>query len=261
MAFKCSKFIHSAYRAPELLFGTRTYDPIAIDLWSLGATFAEFFTPLRLSSDHPDDANYEDDDEEDDEEDLELPPDHSAASAIDPTPAGGDHSQVGATRIKTLRPFIVPKYLRIGYPGAQWTRESLFNGQRGEIGLAWSIFKILGTPTNDNWPVSLLTPVTSDDMTDCILMSCRNSTNFRDQNPSFSTSCPPFRWHLSCLIFHLLRSYFRLHHSRRHQTTHTLHWTSSQAFSHTPLHHVFLLHLHCDILGSNLGYPMTQNQP
>jgi len=193
MAFKCSKFIHSAYRAPELLFGTRTYDPIAIDLWSLGATFAEFFTPLRLSSDHPDDANYEDDDEEDDEEDLELPPDHSAASAIDPTPAGGDHSQVGATRIKTLRPFIVPKYLRIGYPGAQWTRESLFNGQRGEIGLAWSIFKILGTPTNDNWPVSLLTPVTSDDMTDCILMSCRNSTNFRDQNPSFSTSCPRFR--------------------------------------------------------------------
>jgi serine/threonine protein kinase len=39
------------YRAPELLFGTRTYDPLAIDLWSLGATFAQFFTALRLSDD------------------------------------------------------------------------------------------------------------------------------------------------------------------------------------------------------------------
>lgn len=54
-----------------------------------------------------------------------------------------------------LVPFIVPKYLRIGYPGAQWNRDSLFNGERGEIGLAWSIFKIFGTPNPNNWPVCL----------------------------------------------------------------------------------------------------------
>ncbi|KAH9486068.1 Cyclin-dependent kinase 2 [Psilocybe cubensis] len=108
-----------AYRAPELLFGSRNYDHCAIDLWSIGATFAEFFTPLRLVSDDEDDGDDDDDTEPD----------------SDP-----------------LAPFIVPKYLRIGYPSAQWKRDTLFNGERGEIGLAWSIFKIFGTPTKENWP-------------------------------------------------------------------------------------------------------------
>jgi cyclin-dependent kinase 8/11 len=109
-----------AYRAPELLFGTRNYDHVAIDLWSLGTVFAEFFTALRLSGD-------EDDGDDDDE--------------LDDTSEG-----------VPLEPFIVPKYLRIGYPGAQWNRDSLLNGERGEIGLAWSIFKIFGTPNPINWP-------------------------------------------------------------------------------------------------------------
>jgi cyclin-dependent kinase 8/11 len=111
-----------AYRAPELLFGTRNYDQVAIDLWSLGAVFAEFFTALRLSGDE------DDGDDDDDMEQDDIPEDIP------------------------LVPFIVPKYLRIGYPGAQWNRHSLFNGERGEIGLAWSIFKVFGTPNPDNWP-------------------------------------------------------------------------------------------------------------
>jgi serine/threonine protein kinase len=110
------------YRAPELLFGTRTYDPLAIDLWSLGATFAQFFAALRLSDD-------------DTEIDTDLQPDDAP-----PTP------------------FIMPKYLRNNL-GAQWTRESLFNGEMGEIGLAWSIFKIFGTPTAESWPVSYTFPL------------------------------------------------------------------------------------------------------
>ncbi|PPQ89974.1 hypothetical protein CVT25_009614 [Psilocybe cyanescens] len=114
-----------AYRAPELLFGSRNYDHCAIDLWSVGATFAEFFTPLRLVSDDEDDG----DDDDDTDPDAEGEPEHVP-----------------------LEPFIVPKYLRIGYPGAQWKRNTLFNGERGEIGLAWSIFKIFGTPTEANWP-------------------------------------------------------------------------------------------------------------
>ncbi|OSX67155.1 hypothetical protein POSPLADRAFT_1093759, partial [Postia placenta MAD-698-R-SB12] len=36
------------YRAPELLFGATNYDAYATDMWSLGATFAEFFMPLKL---------------------------------------------------------------------------------------------------------------------------------------------------------------------------------------------------------------------
>jgi serine/threonine protein kinase len=34
------------YRAPELLFGSRSYDPFAIDRWALGATIASFFTTI-----------------------------------------------------------------------------------------------------------------------------------------------------------------------------------------------------------------------
>lgn len=91
----------SPYRAPELLFGARTYDPYAVDMWSLGCTFAEFFTPLLP--------------EEDDDED-DYPPE-----------------------LRDANPTLV--------------RKALFDGTRGEIGLAWSIFKILGTPTEDSWPV------------------------------------------------------------------------------------------------------------
>lgn len=112
--------LSSPYRAPELLFGTRSYDPFAIDLWSLGATFAGFFTPLRLYSD-------EEEESLGDVEDENQPP----------------------------SPFIVPRGLDILDPDARWIRDTLFNGNRGEIGLAWSIFKIFGTPTPDTWPVSL----------------------------------------------------------------------------------------------------------
>ncbi|KAF7307616.1 Lanosterol 14-alpha-demethylase [Mycena indigotica] len=34
----------------------------------------------------------------------------------------------------------------------EWYHDTLFNGRRGEIGLAWSIFKIRGTPTEETWP-------------------------------------------------------------------------------------------------------------
>ncbi|KAG5351279.1 hypothetical protein C0989_007102 [Termitomyces sp. Mn162] len=112
-----------SYRAPELLFGTRDYDPFAIDLWSAGATFAEFFTPFRLYSD----SDYDEPEEEDEEEGKETP---------------------------ALEPFIVPEHL-VRARETRWERDTLFNGTRGELGLAWSIFKIRGTPTKDNWPVCI----------------------------------------------------------------------------------------------------------
>ncbi|KAG7451898.1 kinase-like protein [Guyanagaster necrorhizus] len=88
------------YRAPELLFGARTYDPYAADMWSLGCTFAEFFTQLLP--------------EENDDE-YDYPPELCDTNST-------------------------------------FVRKSLFDGTRGEIGLAWSIFKIMGTPTEDSWP-------------------------------------------------------------------------------------------------------------
>ncbi|KAE9407956.1 kinase-like protein [Gymnopus androsaceus JB14] len=81
------------YRAPELLFGTRSYNAYAIDLWSLGTLFAEFFTELAPVS----------------SSDYEYAP-----------------------------------------PNTRYCRTSLFDASRGEIGLVWSIFKILGTPREPN---------------------------------------------------------------------------------------------------------------
>ncbi|KAI0082328.1 kinase-like protein [Panus rudis PR-1116 ss-1] len=106
------------YRAPELLFGTRNYDPFAIDLWSLGATCAEFFTPLRFMSDE--DAYGSDD-----------------SDGIDEPPPG-----------QPKEPFIATT----GRPEGQWVRDTLFDSTRGDIGLAWSIFQARGTPTAESWP-------------------------------------------------------------------------------------------------------------
>ncbi|KAF5352566.1 hypothetical protein D9756_006173 [Leucocoprinus leucothites] len=104
------------YRAPELLFGSRNYDPFAVDRWSFGATLASFFTPLRLVS--PDD-------------DLE-----------------DDFSQQEVQN----EPFIVPCHLNLTSPDTHWSRDTLYDSSRSEIGLAWSIFKIHGTPNEDTWP-------------------------------------------------------------------------------------------------------------
>ncbi|GAA5966022.1 hypothetical protein JCM21900_004926 [Sporobolomyces salmonicolor] len=35
------------YRAPELVFGSRSYDPSALDLWALATTLCELYTPLE----------------------------------------------------------------------------------------------------------------------------------------------------------------------------------------------------------------------
>ncbi|KIY65729.1 kinase-like protein [Cylindrobasidium torrendii FP15055 ss-10] len=86
------------YRAPELLFGSRTYNPYAIDLWSLGVLFAEFFTPVIVQDDGEDEA-------------------HNAPPA--------EQSLM---------------------------RKPLFEGTRGEIALIWSIFRTMGTPTEETWP-------------------------------------------------------------------------------------------------------------
>ena len=48
------KTIPSDYSAPELFFGPTSYDTLAIDLWSLGATLADFFTHLEPDADSDD---------------------------------------------------------------------------------------------------------------------------------------------------------------------------------------------------------------
>ncbi|KAK7695125.1 hypothetical protein QCA50_002315 [Cerrena zonata] len=109
-----------AYRPPELLFGATSYDPFTVDTWSLGVTCAEFFTPIELCSRwDEEEGSYRDNDE----------------------------------GIKdTKRPFILPRSLDHTRSGLSWSRHSLFDSSRGSIGLAWSIFQIRGTPTDEVWP-------------------------------------------------------------------------------------------------------------
>ncbi|KAI0782483.1 kinase-like domain-containing protein [Irpex lacteus] len=119
----CSQVCSGPYRAPETIFSATDYDPFALDLWSLGATFAEFFTSLRFIP--------EDDDIDD---------------------GYGSPSSDGSNQSQSLRPAFINPPVSESQRG-EWTRESLFDAERGSIGLAWSIFKVRGTPDDDNWPM------------------------------------------------------------------------------------------------------------
>jgi hypothetical protein len=97
-------------------------------MWSLGVTFADFFRPLKQQLDDPDE--WDDDCDEEAEEDEQQ---------------------------HTALPFISlqhPSPPRIN----SWRRLPLFDPDRGDIGLAWSIFKVRGTPNETNWPVNLANP-------------------------------------------------------------------------------------------------------
>ncbi|KAH9932102.1 kinase-like protein [Epithele typhae] len=92
---------------------TRDYDAQAIDLWAMGVLTAHCFTPLLRVP------------EEEDSDTAEMP---------------------------AKSPFIIPKGFSPGQEGVEWTRDELYDGDRGQIGLAWSIFKVHGTPNEQSWP-------------------------------------------------------------------------------------------------------------
>ena len=96
---------------------------MAVDLWSLGTTIAQFFTPLQLNP--------------------------SRTPLSSPTSTTAEVDEINSS------PFIIPDSIRkcIDYR-ANWERKSLFDGERGELGLAWSIFRLRGTPNEKTWPVN-----------------------------------------------------------------------------------------------------------
>ncbi|KAI0347611.1 kinase-like protein [Trametopsis cervina] len=118
----CSHICSGPYRAPETIFGAEDYDPYAVDIWSLGATVAEFFTPIRFIADDDDRSEESDDGSEA----PEQRPDQPLPRIINQPVSSWAHGE--------------------------WQRESLFNAERGSIGLAWSIFQIRGTPDRTTWP-------------------------------------------------------------------------------------------------------------
>ncbi|KAI6024578.1 hypothetical protein EDC04DRAFT_2899955 [Pisolithus marmoratus] len=117
--------VYGAYCAPELLFGPRSYDAFAIDRWSLGVTFAEFFIPIRLRSDEQDAIDtFIDPDSESDADEPPVPPE----------------------------PFTMTKGVRPTDPTVRWVRDGLFEGEHGEIMLTANVFKVHGPPNGTNWP-------------------------------------------------------------------------------------------------------------
>ena len=91
-------------------------------MWSLGVTFADFFRPLEQQLD---DAEWGDDLEEEAEEDEQH----------------------------ICQPFILSQDTSTSRV-TSWRRLPLFDADKGDIGLAWSIFKVKGTPNETNWPVN-----------------------------------------------------------------------------------------------------------
>lgn len=121
------------YRAPELLFGSRAYDPLALDLWSLGVTLAEFFTPLsdaiRAASISSDDASV-----------VSL----ISASQNGPVEREGQAIQEMEQSMDRLE-------IEQGVESV--VRTGLFKSEYGDFALIGSIFRLIGTPTVETWPV------------------------------------------------------------------------------------------------------------
>ena len=91
-------------------------------MWSLGVTLADFFRPLKQQLDDVE----EWDDEVEEEVEDERHTDQPFIFLQDPSPS----------RMTS------------------WRRLPLFDADRGDIGLAWSIFKVRGTPNETSWPVN-----------------------------------------------------------------------------------------------------------
>lgn len=112
-----------SYRGPEILFSPPAYDAPALDLWAAGATLAEFYRPSRAVSGSG----------------------SPVSSASTPPPNLEDE----------LDP-LEDDHLETSPDGKGDAPVPLFDATFGEIGLAGSIFRLMGTPTEQNWPVSLL---------------------------------------------------------------------------------------------------------
>ncbi|KAH9449637.1 hypothetical protein Pst134EB_020455 [Puccinia striiformis f. sp. tritici] len=135
-----------AYRAPELLFGSRSYSPFGLDIWSFGALIAEFYTPMERESDllSLDSTPPR----------IHAPDNHGESSGIGTAMdwycfRGDELTDPSSTSFHHQEP--EPQT-------GPWVRKTLFDGSIGDIGLAGNIFKIRGTPDSITWPESKRLP-------------------------------------------------------------------------------------------------------
>jgi serine/threonine protein kinase len=117
-----------------------------IDLWALGATLSEFFTPMMFAT--MDSTIVVDLDSLQRSDSTRLDP-YNFGKVETPETSSSEEEHRSEWSFASMR------------KGAMWTRQTMFDGGRGEIGLASSIFRLLGTPGDDDWKVSQTTPLTT----------------------------------------------------------------------------------------------------
>ncbi|ETS60749.1 hypothetical protein PaG_04655 [Moesziomyces aphidis] len=121
------------FRAPELLFSPSQYDAYAVDVWATAVTLAHFHTPLIPTLTTP---------VAEVEVDERTPWQRAFDSNTEPPSPGSDQLVFWEEEPR------MPQQSASGY-----IRTPLFEPDRGDIGLAASIFNLLGLPTDlKDWP-------------------------------------------------------------------------------------------------------------
>ncbi|WWC72260.1 uncharacterized protein I206_106222 [Kwoniella pini CBS 10737] len=117
-----------SYRAPELLFSPIRYDPLKIDLWAIGCIIAQLFRPF---------------------ESIEINSNFGSESSS----SSSSSSSTKSSLIEISNNSIKEQFdIFDNLDNLKFIRKPLFNSKYGSLGLSSSIFKILGTPTKENWP-------------------------------------------------------------------------------------------------------------
>lgn len=147
-----------AYRAPECLLSPLDgYDPYKVDIWQAGVTLAEFFLPVKDSNLRK---SIADEEEEDVTSDNRLEWERALWSKDDGKEYTDLHNRFEKIQGHSEDFFVIdePQVKSQKQPSQPvYRRQTLFEGSRGDLGLANSIFDILGLPNGDaqgeaDWP-------------------------------------------------------------------------------------------------------------
>ncbi|KAJ9478671.1 Serine/threonine-protein kinase BUR1 [Pseudozyma hubeiensis] len=130
------------FRAPELLFSpVGGYDAFAVDIWAAGVTLAHFFTALAATV-AEEQVDMPDLNVQDERKDWEKAFDSNAP--LSPSSSSSSNSLYW----EESEPETPSSRTASGY-----IRTPLFTSEKGDIGLAASIFALLGLPTDvKDWP-------------------------------------------------------------------------------------------------------------
>ncbi|KAL7424498.1 hypothetical protein Q5752_000182 [Cryptotrichosporon argae] len=159
------------YRAPELLFSPTIGEAKALDMWAAALVLAEFFRPFQTSPDpvagSSSGSDSDSNSNSDDDSDAGSGSGSDSTARLDAGDSDDEPARAGPSRRPRLAYSLERLAKRTRRPARRrpaiagdWDDEAsgvqprrpLFDAAFGDLGLAGSIFRQLGTPTVDNWP-------------------------------------------------------------------------------------------------------------